>query len=152
MATAFVNHNISPLHVCKRRQQTHMVNSTGQHGAIVVSATGTTKGKGFAGVMKRWNFSGQGASHGNTKHHRAPGSIGGRTDPGRVWKGKKMPGRLGGETMTFKNIWLYKVGGQQGRECCCGGMGCDGDDRGVAAACSRSELFLSMSAVQWPLR
>lgn len=71
--------------------------------------TGTTKGKGFAGVMKRWNFAGQGASHGNTKHHRAPGSIGGRTDPGRVWKGKKMPGRLGGESMTFKNIWLYKV-------------------------------------------
>jgi ribosomal protein L3 len=42
-------------------------------------------------------------------NHRAPGSIGGRTDPGRVWKGKKMPGRLGGETKTFKNIWLYKV-------------------------------------------
>jgi ribosomal protein L3 len=73
-------------------------------------SSGTTKGKGFAGVMKRWNFAGQNASHGNTKHHRAPGSIGGRTDPGRVWKGKKMPGRLGGETQTFKNIWLYKVG------------------------------------------
>eukprot|EP00775_Hariotina_reticulata_P010645 gene10645-10803_t len=60
------------------------------------------------GVMKRWNFKGQGASHGNTKHHRAPGSIGGRTNPGRVWKGKKMPGRLGNERMTFKNIWLWK--------------------------------------------
>lgn len=59
--------------------------------------------------MKRWNFAGQNATHGNTKHHRAPGSIGGRTDPGRVWKGKKMPGRLGGEVQTFKNIWLYKV-------------------------------------------
>jgi len=86
--------------------------------------TGTTKGKGFAGVMKRWNFAGQGASHGNTKHHRAPGSIGGRTDPGRVWKGKKMPGRLGGESMTFKNIWLYKVCGvvgscQAGIMCLC---------------------------------
>lgn len=74
------------------------------------SSAGTTKGKGFAGVMKRWNFAGQNATHGNTKHHRAPGSIGGRTDPGRVWKGKKMPGRLGGEQQTFKNIWLYKVG------------------------------------------
>jgi hypothetical protein len=51
----------------------------------------------------------QGASHGNTKHHRAPGSIGGRTDPGRVWKGKKMPGHMGAERVTFKNIWLYKV-------------------------------------------
>lgn len=68
-----------------------------------------TKGKGFAGVMKRWNFKGQGASHGNTKHHRAPGAIGGRTDPGRVWKGKKMAGHLGCEQQTFKNIWVYKV-------------------------------------------
>jgi ribosomal protein L3 len=74
-----------------------------------LDVTGVTKGKGFAGVMKRWGFAGQGASHGNTKHHRAPGSIGGRTDPGRVWKGKKMPGRLGGERQTFRSIWLYKV-------------------------------------------
>lgn len=81
----------------------------------LLTPPGTSKGKGFAGVMKRWNFAGQNATHGNTKHHRAPGSIGGRTDPGRVWKGKKMPGRLGGETKTFKNIWLYKVG------CCMGG-------------------------------
>eukprot|EP00879_Flechtneria_rotunda_P008986 GHRR01009409.1.p1 GENE.GHRR01009409.1~~GHRR01009409.1.p1 ORF type:complete len:402 (+),score=114.78 GHRR01009409.1:152-1357(+) len=71
--------------------------------------TGTSKGKGFAGVMKRWNFAGQGASHGNTKHHRAPGAIGGRTDPGKVWKGKKMPGHLGNERVTFKNIWLHKI-------------------------------------------
>ncbi len=70
---------------------------------------GVTKGKGFAGVMKRWGFAGQPASHGNSKHHRAPGSIGGRTDPGRVWKGKKMPGRMGGESVMFRNIWLYKV-------------------------------------------
>lgn len=71
--------------------------------------SGVTKGKGFAGVMKRWNFAGQNATHGNTKHHRAPGSIGGRTDPGKVWKGKKMPGHLGCERVTFKNIWVYKV-------------------------------------------
>jgi large subunit ribosomal protein L3 len=72
--------------------------------------TGTSKGKGFAGVMKRWNFSGQPASHGNTKSHRRGGSIGGRTDPGKVWKGKKMPGHLGAETKTVKNVWVYKVG------------------------------------------
>lgn len=74
-----------------------------------LDVTGYTKGKGFAGVMKRWGFAGQNATHGNTKHHRAPGSIGGRTDPGKVWKGKKMPGHLGNERVTFKNIWLYKV-------------------------------------------
>jgi large subunit ribosomal protein L3 len=67
-----------------------------------------SKGKGFAGVMKRWNFKGQPASHGNTKHHRAPGSIAGR-GVGRVIKGKKMPGHLGAEQVTMKNIWLYKV-------------------------------------------
>ncbi|KAI8468615.1 MAG: translation protein [Monoraphidium minutum] len=71
--------------------------------------TGTTKGKGFAGVMKRWGFAGQPASHGNTKAHRRPGSIGGRTDPGKVWKGKKMAGHMGAESKTVKNVWLYKV-------------------------------------------
>jgi ribosomal protein L3 len=74
-----------------------------------LDVTGVTKGKGFAGVMKRWGFKGQGASHGNTKSHRRPGSIGGRTDPGKVWKGKKMAGRLGGEQQTVKNVWVYKV-------------------------------------------
>ena len=62
--------------------------------------------------MKRWGFKGQPASHGNTKAHRRPGSIGGRTDPGKVWKGKKMPGHMGAETKTVKNVWLYKVGAQ----------------------------------------
>ncbi len=57
-----------------------------------VDVCGRTKDKGFQGVMKRHGFKGQGASHGNTKSHRRPGAIGGRTDPGKVWKGKKMPG------------------------------------------------------------
>lgn len=74
-----------------------------------LDVTGVTKGKGFAGVMKRWGFAGQGASHGNTKHHRAPGAIGGRTDPGRVWRGKKMPGNMGNQRRTCKNVWLYRV-------------------------------------------
>jgi large subunit ribosomal protein L3 len=80
-----------------------------------VDVTGVTKGKGFAGVMKRWGFAGQGASHGNTKSHRRPGSIGGRTDPGKVWKGKKMAGRMGGERKTVKNVWVYKVRRAVGR-------------------------------------
>ena len=59
-----------------------------------------SKGKGFAGVMKRWNFGGQGASHGNSLSHRRPGSIGNREYPGKVFKGKKMAGRLGYENVT----------------------------------------------------
>lgn len=85
-----------------------------------LDVTGTTRGKGFAGVMKRWGFAGQPASHGNTKSHRRPGSIGGRTDPGKVWKGKKMPGHMGAETKTVKNVWLYKVrGGRRRAALCC---------------------------------
>ena len=74
-----------------------------------LDVSGTTKGKGFAGGMKRWGFSGQGASHGNTKSHRRIGSIGGRGDPARVFPGKKMPGRMGGDRRTVKNVWVYKV-------------------------------------------
>ncbi|MGX7577205.1 50S ribosomal protein L3 [Candidatus Vidania fulgoroideorum] len=61
-------------------------------------------GKGFSGVIKKHNFSSGDASHGNTKSHRKPGSIGMRQDPGKVFKGKKMPGRLGGKKITIKNI------------------------------------------------
>ena len=69
-----------------------------------VDASATSKGKGFAGGMKRHNFKGQGASHGNHKHHRAPGSIGGCATPGRVFKGTKMAGRMGGERVTTTNL------------------------------------------------
>ena len=74
-----------------------------------VDVQGTTKGKGFQGPMKRWGFSGQPASHGNTKKHRAHGSIGQCQDPGRVFKGKKMAGRMGGRTRTVQSVYVYKV-------------------------------------------
>lgn len=75
----------------------------------LVDVVGTSKGKGFQGVMKRWNFKGQGASHGASLSHRSLGSTGQNTSPGRVFKGKKMPGRLGGERVTVQNLWLYKI-------------------------------------------
>lgn len=69
-----------------------------------VDVTAVSKGKGFAGCVKRHNFKTQDASHGNSLSHRAPGSIGHCQDPGRVFKGKKMPGRYGGTQVTIKNI------------------------------------------------
>jgi len=68
-----------------------------------------TIGKGFQGGMKRWNFSGQPASHGNTKTHRKIGSIGASSTPGRVLRGKKMPGRMGGLNKTCKNSLLIRI-------------------------------------------
>jgi large subunit ribosomal protein L3 len=78
-----------------------------------VDVQGETRGKGFQGVMKRWGFAGGPASHGASKFHRRPGSIGGRTDPGRVWQGKKMPGRMGGRARTVKNARLHRVDAQR---------------------------------------
>lgn len=75
----------------------------------VVDVAGTSKGKGFAGVVKRWGFHGGPKSHGQKDRLRAPGSIGGGTDPGRVWKGKKMPGRDGGVRVTVKNLRVVDV-------------------------------------------
>jgi len=74
-----------------------------------VDVTGTTKGKGFAGGMKRHNFKGQGASHGNHKHHRAPGSIGSASYPGRVFKGLKMAGHMGHEQVTTLNLEVVQA-------------------------------------------
>jgi large subunit ribosomal protein L3 len=74
-----------------------------------VTVTGTSQGKGFQGGMKRWGFAGQGASHGNSVSHRVLGSTGCRQDPGRVFKGKKMPGRMGGDTIHVQNLRVYKV-------------------------------------------
>ena len=68
-----------------------------------VVVRGVSKGKGFAGVVKRWGFAGGPKIHGQSDRHRAPGSIGAGTDPGRVWKGKKMAGRMGCERVTLKN-------------------------------------------------
>lgn len=75
---------------------------------------GVTKGKGFSGVMKRHNFSGQGASHGAHRVHRAPGSIGACATPARVFKGMKMAGRMGGERQTTLNLEVVEVDGARG--------------------------------------
>ena len=69
-----------------------------------VDVTAVSKGKGFAGGMKRHNFKGQGASHGNHKHHRAPGSIGACATPARVFKGTKMAGQMGSQKVTTLNL------------------------------------------------
>ena len=69
-----------------------------------VDVTGTSKGRGFAGGIKRHNFQGQGASHGNHKHHRAPGSIGACATPARVFKGSRMAGQLGDARVTTLNL------------------------------------------------
>ena len=71
--------------------------------------TGISKGKGFAGTIKRHNFSGQGASHGAHKVHRAPGSIGACATPARVFKGKRLPGRMGGDTTTVLNLDVVQI-------------------------------------------
>jgi large subunit ribosomal protein L3 len=75
--------------------------------------SGVSKGKGFAGVMERHNFSGQGASHGTHKKHRAPGSIGACATPARVFKGMRMAGRMGGERVTTLNIEIVGVDGDR---------------------------------------
>ncbi|MGP9528890.1 MULTISPECIES: 50S ribosomal protein L3 [Micrococcaceae] len=74
-----------------------------------VDVVGTSKGKGFAGVMKRHNFHGVGASHGAHKNHRKPGSIGGASTPGRVFRGQKMAGRMGAERVTTQNLTIHAI-------------------------------------------
>jgi large subunit ribosomal protein L3 len=75
----------------------------------MVDVIGVTKGKGFQGVIKRWNFSMQDATHGNSLSHRAPGSIGQNQTPGRVWKGKKMAGHMGNVQQTTQNLQVVRV-------------------------------------------
>ena len=74
-----------------------------------VDVRGISKGKGYAGTIKRWNFSGQDNSHGNSLSHRAPGSIGQCQTPGRVFKGKKMAGQLGNVRVTTRNLEVVRV-------------------------------------------
>ena len=74
-----------------------------------VNVSGVSKGKGFAGVMKRHGFAGGRASHGKNSVMRKPGSVGAGSDPSRIWKGKKMPGRYGGDTVTCQNLEIVKV-------------------------------------------
>jgi large subunit ribosomal protein L3 len=80
----------------------------------VVDITGTSKGKGTAGVMKRHNFKGLGSSHGTQRKHRSPGSIGGCATPGRVFKGLRMAGRMGHERVTTQNLKVHKIDAENG--------------------------------------
>ena len=79
-----------------------------------VDVTGTTVGKGFAGAMKRWNFGGMRATHGVSVSHRAHGSTGQRQDPGKTFRGKKMAGHLGQETVTTLNLTVWRVDVERG--------------------------------------
>ena len=74
-----------------------------------VDVVGTSKGRGFAGVVKRWGFSGGPKTHGQSDRLRAPGSLGSGTTPGRVWKGKKGPGRMGNARVTSSNVRVVLV-------------------------------------------
>ena len=75
----------------------------------LVDVSGISKGKGFAGTVKRWNFATQDATHGNSLAHRKPGSIGQCQTPGRVWKGKKMAGHMGNVKKTVQNLKVVKI-------------------------------------------
>ena len=79
-----------------------------------VDVVGRTKGKGFAGVMKRHGFAGVSASHGAHRNHRKPGSIGGCATPGRVFKGMRMAGRMGGVRQTTQNLQIHAVDAEKG--------------------------------------
>lgn len=81
---------------------------------VKADVSGVSKGKGFSGVMKRHGFAGQGASHGNHKKHRAPGSIGACATPARVFKGMRMAGRMGGEKVTTLNLEVVGVDAERG--------------------------------------
>ena len=80
----------------------------------LVDVTGTTRGKGTAGVMKRHGFKGLGASHGTQRKHRSPGSIGGCATPGRVFKGLRMAGRMGHVKVTTQNLTVHRVDAEDG--------------------------------------
>jgi large subunit ribosomal protein L3 len=79
-----------------------------------VDVVGTSKGKGFAGVMKRHNFKGVSASHGSHRNHRKPGSIGASSTPSRVFKGMRMAGRMGGERVTVLNLQIQSIDAEKG--------------------------------------
>ncbi|WP_242103009.1 50S ribosomal protein L3 [Lysobacter sp. M2-1] len=80
----------------------------------IVDVQGVTKGKGFQGTIKRWNFRMGDATHGNSLSHRSPGSIGQRQTPGRVFPGKKMAGHMGAETQTTQRLQVVKVDAERG--------------------------------------
>ena len=92
----------------------HELTVAGFEAGARVDATGTTIGKGFAGVIKRHHFRSQDATHGNSLAHRAPGSIGQNQTPGRVFKGKKMAGHLGNVRRTVQNLEVVRVDEERG--------------------------------------
>ena len=93
----------------------------------MVDVQGSTKGKGFAGVIKRHHFRSNRASHGNSRAHRKPGATGQCQDPGRVWPGKKMPGRLGGKMRTTQNLQVVRVDSERNLLVISGAVpGCNG--------------------------
>ncbi len=108
-------------YVPKHRQYFYKLESDKKIGDLIEASTfedgelveivGVSKGKGFQGVMKRWGFHGGDRTHGQSDRERAPGSIGAGTDPGRVLKGKKMPGRMGGQRIHNENKKVVKVEG-----------------------------------------
>ena len=89
------------------------VDATFEAGQLV-DVVGTSKGKGFAGVMKRHNFKGVSASHGSHRNHRKPGSIGASSTPSRVFKGMRMAGRMGGERVTVQGLKVHSVDVEKG--------------------------------------
>ena len=85
------------------------LNATVFEAGQIIDVTGQSKGKGFQGGVKRWNFKMQDATHGNSISHRAPGSIGQCQTPGRVFKGKKMAGHMGAEQVTVQSLEIVRV-------------------------------------------
>ena len=108
-------------HVVEIRTATPPTYTVGQELAVdtfaageEIDVTGTSKGKGFAGVMKRHGFHGVSASHGAHRNHRKPGSIGACATPGRVFKGTRMAGRMGNDTVTTQNLTVHAVDAEKG--------------------------------------
>lgn len=92
---------------CKVGQKIEVGQVLKEEDKVVVR--GVSRGKGFSGVIKRWGFKGGPRTHGQSDRERAPGSIGQGTDPGRVWKGKKMAGRMGRRTIFVKGLKVFKI-------------------------------------------
>ena len=100
-----------------------------------ISVTGWSKGRGFSGVMKRWGFHGGPATHGQSDRLRAPGSIGQGTDPGRVHRGKKMPGRYGSDRKTVKGLKILEIDKENNRLLISGAI--PGARRGYVIICKK---------------
>ena len=121
-AGQFAKAGVTPRrHVAEIRTADAATYAAGQELAVdtfaageVIDVTGTSKGKGFAGTMKRHGFAGVSASHGAHRNHRKPGSIGACATPGRVFKGTRMSGRMGNDTVTTQNVTVHAVDVEKG--------------------------------------